>query len=203
MPGGSLSEGAPADLTLLAPDLPVTVDAKAMKSKSKNTPFDGWELRGGVAATIVAGRRSTRTRGRHGDRRWAIGDGQSSVGNSDNCVRLPRLAISVPATAAGVRSRRSRSPADPSASSGTARPSSPLGNRRSASTGHARMARPPRGIGCRWPATGRRSAGTRGSTAARSGASTATGPTFDGAPVPSVGHRSAQKRMQHRTVSSP
>ena len=27
-----------------------------MKSKSKNTPFDGWELRGGVAATIVGGR---------------------------------------------------------------------------------------------------------------------------------------------------
>lgn len=54
--GGSISEGAPADLTLLAPDLAVTVDAKAMKSKSKNTPFDGWTLRGGVAATIVGGR---------------------------------------------------------------------------------------------------------------------------------------------------
>jgi dihydroorotase-like cyclic amidohydrolase len=27
-----------------------------MRSKSKNTPFDGWQLRGGVAATIVAGR---------------------------------------------------------------------------------------------------------------------------------------------------
>jgi dihydroorotase len=56
IPGGSIVEGAPADLTLLAPDLTVKVDAKAMKSKSKNTPFDGWVLRGGVAATIVAGR---------------------------------------------------------------------------------------------------------------------------------------------------
>ncbi len=55
VPGGSLSEGAPADLTILAPDLAVTVDAKSMKSKSKNTPFDGWELRGGVAATLVGG----------------------------------------------------------------------------------------------------------------------------------------------------
>jgi dihydroorotase-like cyclic amidohydrolase len=27
-----------------------------MRSRSKNTPFDGWRLRGGVAATIVDGR---------------------------------------------------------------------------------------------------------------------------------------------------
>ena len=56
VPGGAITEGAPADLTILAPDLPVKVDAKATKSKSKNTPFDGWELKGGVAATIVGGR---------------------------------------------------------------------------------------------------------------------------------------------------
>jgi len=56
VPGGSLSEGAPADVTILAPDLRVTVSASTMRSKSKNTPFDGWQLRGGVAATVVAGR---------------------------------------------------------------------------------------------------------------------------------------------------
>ena len=56
IPGGSIAEGAAADLTILAPELPVKVDAKTMMSKSKNTPFDGWELRGGVAATIVGGR---------------------------------------------------------------------------------------------------------------------------------------------------
>lgn len=56
LPGGSLSEGALADITLLAPDLAVTVDAKRMRSKSKNTPFDGWQLRGGVAGTIVGGK---------------------------------------------------------------------------------------------------------------------------------------------------
>ena len=56
VPGGSLTDGAVADLTILAPDLPVSVVAANMKSKSKNTPFDGWHLRGGVAATIVAGR---------------------------------------------------------------------------------------------------------------------------------------------------
>jgi dihydroorotase len=54
--GGSLSEGAPADITILAPDLPVLVSVAHMRSRSKNSPFDGWELRGGVAATIVAGR---------------------------------------------------------------------------------------------------------------------------------------------------
>jgi dihydroorotase len=56
LPGGSLAEGAPADITLLSPDLAVTVSAARMRSKSKNTPFDGWSLRGGVAATIVDGR---------------------------------------------------------------------------------------------------------------------------------------------------
>jgi dihydroorotase len=56
IPGGALSEGAAADISILAPDLPVKVDARSMRSKSKNTPFDGWRLRGGVAATIVGGR---------------------------------------------------------------------------------------------------------------------------------------------------
>jgi dihydroorotase len=56
VPGGALSEGAPADVSILAPDLRVTIDASRMRSKSRNTPFDGWTLRGGVAATIVGGR---------------------------------------------------------------------------------------------------------------------------------------------------
>lgn len=56
LPGGSLDKGAPADITILAPDLPVIVSAARMRSKSKNTPFDGWHLRGGVAATLVDGR---------------------------------------------------------------------------------------------------------------------------------------------------
>jgi dihydroorotase len=54
--GGTLSEGAPADITVLAPDLAVRIEAAKLRSRSKNTPFDGWKLRGGVAATIVAGR---------------------------------------------------------------------------------------------------------------------------------------------------
>jgi dihydroorotase len=54
--GGSLSEGAPADITILAPELIVRIDASQLRSRSKNTPFDRWELRGGVAATLVGGR---------------------------------------------------------------------------------------------------------------------------------------------------
>jgi dihydroorotase len=56
VPGGTLSEGAVADITILAPDVEVRVDAASMRSRSKNTPFDGWRLRGAVAATIVGGR---------------------------------------------------------------------------------------------------------------------------------------------------
>jgi dihydroorotase len=56
LPGGTLSEGAPADITVLAPDQPVEIRAAALKSKSKNTPFDGWTLKGAVVATMVGGR---------------------------------------------------------------------------------------------------------------------------------------------------
>jgi dihydroorotase len=53
--GGTLSDGARADVTILAPDLRVTVDPSTFKSKSRNTPFGGWQLKGGVAATNVGG----------------------------------------------------------------------------------------------------------------------------------------------------
>jgi dihydroorotase len=56
LPGGTLTEGAPADITILAPDLATTVDVSTMRSKARNTPFGGWTLRGGVAATLVGGR---------------------------------------------------------------------------------------------------------------------------------------------------
>ena len=56
VPGGSLSVGGPGDVTIIAPDLHVRVDPDRLRSLAKNTPFGGWELRGGVAATFVAGR---------------------------------------------------------------------------------------------------------------------------------------------------
>jgi len=54
--GGTLSDGAPADITIIAPDSSVTIHAATLRSKSKNTPFDGWTLKGAVAATLVGGR---------------------------------------------------------------------------------------------------------------------------------------------------
>lgn len=54
--GGGLTVGAPADITLLAPDAPVEVSAASFRSKGRNTPFDGWSLRGAVAATMIGGR---------------------------------------------------------------------------------------------------------------------------------------------------
>ncbi len=55
IPGGTLKVGEIADIVVLAPDLDVQINAARLHSLSKNTPFDGWKLRGGVAATIVGG----------------------------------------------------------------------------------------------------------------------------------------------------
>ena len=56
LPGGTLAEDGVADLVVLDPDRRVTVDATRHRSRSRNTPFHGWEMRGGVALTIVGGR---------------------------------------------------------------------------------------------------------------------------------------------------
>jgi len=56
VPGGTITVGEPADLTVLAPDAPVTIRSASLVSKSKNSPFDGWTLTGAAAATIVGGR---------------------------------------------------------------------------------------------------------------------------------------------------
>mgnify|MGYP001791072658 FL=1 len=52
---GRLSKGAPADLVLFDPDAAFTLDRTTLRSKSKNTPFDGHQMRGKVAATFVKG----------------------------------------------------------------------------------------------------------------------------------------------------
>lgn len=54
--GGSLRAGAEADVTIFDPERKVTIDATRFHSKSRNTPFDGWELQGAPVATIVRGR---------------------------------------------------------------------------------------------------------------------------------------------------
>jgi dihydroorotase len=52
---GTLGPGVPADVTLIDPDLEWTVDKDASFSRSRNTPFHGWELKGRAVRTIVAG----------------------------------------------------------------------------------------------------------------------------------------------------
>jgi dihydroorotase len=53
---GTLAPGARADVTLINPDLEWTVNASEFQSLSRNTPFDGWKLKGRAAQTIVAGK---------------------------------------------------------------------------------------------------------------------------------------------------
>ncbi|SIS77954.1 dihydroorotase [Phaeovulum vinaykumarii] len=52
---GRLAAGAPADLVLFDPDVPFAMDRFALRSKSKNTPFDGQMMQGKVIATFVGG----------------------------------------------------------------------------------------------------------------------------------------------------
>ena len=55
LPCGRLCPGAPADLVLFDPDAPFVLDRFALRSKSKNTPFDGQRMQGRVLRTFVAG----------------------------------------------------------------------------------------------------------------------------------------------------
>jgi dihydroorotase len=52
---GTLSVGHAADVTLIDPNLSWTVNASTFQSMSRNTPFDGWELKGRAVRTIVEG----------------------------------------------------------------------------------------------------------------------------------------------------
>jgi dihydroorotase len=53
---GTLSIGAPADVTLIDPDLEWTVRIDKFESASRNSPFGGWKLKGRAARTIVEGK---------------------------------------------------------------------------------------------------------------------------------------------------
>jgi dihydroorotase len=56
LPGGSLTEGGPADVTLVDLDARWTVDPARFLSKGKNTPFAGMKLKGEVVNTFVGGK---------------------------------------------------------------------------------------------------------------------------------------------------
>jgi dihydroorotase len=53
---GTLKVGADADVTILDPELEATVDVSQFRSKSRNSPFHGWTLKGWPVVTVVGGR---------------------------------------------------------------------------------------------------------------------------------------------------
>jgi len=53
---GTIEVGMPADITIVDPDEEYTVNVNEFKSKSKNSPFDGFKLTGSVYYTIVDGK---------------------------------------------------------------------------------------------------------------------------------------------------
>jgi len=56
VPAGTLSVGAPADITVFDPDAEWTVDVNKFKSKSRNSVSDGVTLTGRPVTTFVGGR---------------------------------------------------------------------------------------------------------------------------------------------------
>ena len=53
---GDISVGKVADIAIVDADTLYSIDAKSFKSKGKNTPFDGYEVKGKVLYTIVGGK---------------------------------------------------------------------------------------------------------------------------------------------------
>lgn len=53
---GTLAVGAPADVAIVDPNREWQVDPARFRSKSRNTPFAGWKVKGRVTTTIVSGR---------------------------------------------------------------------------------------------------------------------------------------------------
>ncbi len=56
LPAGTLAPGAAADVTLIDPERRWRVEARAFRSKGRNTPFEGWEMTGRAVAVLVGGR---------------------------------------------------------------------------------------------------------------------------------------------------
>jgi dihydroorotase len=61
---GTLTEGAVADVTIIDPNMEWTIDIEAMKTKSRNCPFQGWKVKGRATHTIV-----------NGSLKWELGAG--------------------------------------------------------------------------------------------------------------------------------
>lgn len=53
---GSIEVGKVADIVIIDPDYVYEIDAKSFKSKGKNTPFDGYKVKGRIIYTLVDGK---------------------------------------------------------------------------------------------------------------------------------------------------
>ncbi|MCJ7617536.1 MAG: dihydroorotase [Desulfobacterales bacterium] len=51
-----ITVGAPADITIIDPDFSYKIDSSRFKSLSRNTPFDGWDMKGKAILTMVGGK---------------------------------------------------------------------------------------------------------------------------------------------------
>lgn len=56
IPAGSLAPGSAADVTILDLETPWVIEREGFRSKSRNSPFHGWAVRGRAVATLVGGR---------------------------------------------------------------------------------------------------------------------------------------------------
>ena len=52
---GTLKPGAVADVTVIDPNAEWTIDPGKFRSKSRNSPFAGWKVRGRAQAVLVGG----------------------------------------------------------------------------------------------------------------------------------------------------
>ena len=52
---GTLSKDVQADITIIDPDAEYKIDVNSFRSKSRNCPYDGWNVKGKVLKTIVGG----------------------------------------------------------------------------------------------------------------------------------------------------
>jgi dihydroorotase len=56
LPAGTLAAGVASDVTLIDPERRWRVEARAFRSKARNTPFEGWEMAGRAVAVFVGGK---------------------------------------------------------------------------------------------------------------------------------------------------
>jgi len=56
IPGGTIDVGSPADITVIDPDMEWEVNPNDFYSKSRNSPFEGWKLKGRSVLTMVGGK---------------------------------------------------------------------------------------------------------------------------------------------------